>query len=108
MTFVFVMLAWVFFRAQNFTDAVYIISHMFFEITAKINYAGFSAVRKLSAALSIAVLFLWEYLSLKSDLITRVTSCRNIVIRYACYFMLLTLVLLFRAAEQVEFVYFQF
>ena len=107
-TFVFVMLAWVFFRSQNFSDASYVITHMFTGITDRISYPKFSALRKFSAALTIFVLMVWEYFSLKYDVITGVTSCKSGVVRYGVYFLLLTLIILFRAAAPVDFVYFQF
>ncbi len=107
-TFVFVMTAWIFFRSQSFSDAGYILTHILNGITDKVSYPGFTGVRKLSAAVTIVVLMFWEIASLKCDVIAEVTSCKSAVVRYGVYFMILTLIILFRAVAPVEFVYFQF
>ena len=108
-TFVFVMLAWVFFRTQNFSEALYVLRSIFSsDITCSVNYFEFSMLRRIAAALTITMLMIWDYFSLKYDVIVHVTSCRNAALRYTFYFMLLTWILLFRALAPVDFVYFQF
>ena len=107
-TFVFVMLGWVFFRTQNFSEALYVIRSIFSGITGGIYFYEFSRLRKAAAGLCIIILMLWDYFSLKYDVIAEITSCRSAILRYAFYFMLLTLLLLLRALAPVDFVYFQF
>ena len=107
-TFVFVMLGWVFFRTQNFSEALYVIRSIFSGITGGIYFYEFSRLRKAAAGLCIIILMLWDYFSLKYDVIAEITSYRSAILRYAFYFMLLTLLLLLRALAPVDFVYFQF
>ena len=107
-TFMFVMLGWIFFRAQTLSEAVYIIRSIFSGINGRVYFFEFSGLRKTASVLCIIMLMLWDYFSLKHDVIAEITSCMSSVIRYSFYFLLLTLLLLLRALAPVEFVYFQF
>ena len=107
-TFLFAMFAWIFFRTQSFGEALYVIRSIFAGITGKVKFYEFSVLRKTALVLSVSILALWDYFSLKYDVIAKITSCKFAVIRYACYLLLLTLILLLRALAPVDFVYFQF
>ena len=110
------MLAWVFFRAQSITEAVYVFTHMFNGFTNLFYYIkfGLDAVGiywkdDLAAPVLVtAMLFVWDYLSLKRDLIASVTSSQYYVLRYAFYFMLMNAVMFLRGVINGDFVYFQF
>ncbi len=115
-TFTFVMLAWVFFRANSIGEAVYVIGNIFTGISDVRTYitdAGYrvfeiSIIDKLLAFLTILALVLWDWVSLKRDIIMRITMKRSWGMRYAFYFGLLTAILILRATDATEFVYFQF
>ena len=115
-TFVFVMAAWVFFRAQSISDAMYVLRNLFTGITdirMYLIYDGYerlmlSNIDKLYAMLGVLILALWDCISLKNDLIARITFTKSSVLRYAFYFGLLTALLCMRAIGITDFVYFQF
>ena len=56
----------------------------------------------------LSILFIWDYISLKRDIILTVTSCKVPMLRLVFYIGLISLVLLFRTISNAEFVYFQF
>ncbi|MBQ7544196.1 MAG: MBOAT family protein [Synergistaceae bacterium] len=115
-TFAFVMLAWVFFRAGSLNDAVYVAGNLFTglsDVKAYFIYYGYKCFEipnmdKLSMLVNVIILALWDWYSLKLDLLARVTMKKSPVLRYACYFGLLTILLLTEATAPVSFVYFQF
>lgn len=112
--FVFCMFAWVFFRANNINEALYVFMNMF---SGTINTAwfrnGFKYVymnmrNLMHVSFCLIVLFIWDYLSLKRDIISRITSCRVPALRFAFCIGLISLVILFRTISNAVFVYFQF
>ena len=105
-TFLSVMLAWVFFRAQSLGEAVYVFTHIF--IPVKGGNLGISNVRKLLIGLLLLIMFVYDYISIKHDAVMHVTSTRNMILRYMAYFGLLTMIILLKAAKPAIFVYFQF
>ncbi len=119
-TFVFVMLGWVLFRAQSLGDAVYVFGHMFTNLFAGISdtktYFLTEGLEKLAIfkmetceiLLPIILLTVWDYVSLHRDVINCITSHKNSIVRYSLYFCLVTLLLLLRSTRPTEFVYFQF
>ncbi|MBQ3758941.1 MAG: hypothetical protein II876_05690, partial [Synergistaceae bacterium] len=115
-TFVFVMMAWVFFRANSISEAFYAFGNIFTGITDVREYVADNGYRvfgipladKVSAFLSILALCLWDWASLKRDVIISVTLKKSSVLRYAFYFVLLTALLVMRAIDTTDFVYFQF
>lgn len=114
-TFTFCMFAWVFFRTQNFSEAVYAFSNICNGIGTVIAYLhdgfsniGMSKLNLFSLCFPLCVLSVFDYFSLKNDVITDVSKVTNSVARYAFYFGLLTLIIFFRSVSNTEFVYFQF
>ena len=116
-TFVFVMLAWVFFRAQNLSDAVYVFSSVLNGISQHIYYLriGFNNLRIervafISVSVLIFILFIYDGYSayVKRDAMERI-SCGRITVRWLMY-LGLGLIVLFLSPKGVatEFVYFQF
>ena len=115
MTFTFCMFAWVFFRAQNLNEAIYVFGNMFRGISMHLEYLhkGFVDIKmdKISLALFLipfSVMALFEYFSLTKDTIIRVSSLKKPFLRYVFYFGLVTLLIMLRAINNTEFVYFQF
>ena len=118
MTFIFVSLAWIFFRANNVSEAVYIFSNLFtginnlWEYFAINGYKVFEIDRlvKIQLTLSIAALFIYDYESLKYDVINKISSL-NLLARWFVYeFLVMSTVFIyiFFAANNVNFIYFQF
>ena len=106
LTFGFVMLAWVFFRAQNLTEALYIFGHMFSRTSGV--KLGMNTTAKIAAFIPLVLLFVNDCISLKSDAIDFLNR-RGFALRWTAYLALgLMVVFLSPKDIAVEFVYFQF
>ena len=105
-TFMFVMLAWVFFRAQTLSEAMYIFGHIFLPV--KGGYLGMNNSAKIAAVLALLLLFLYDYISLKTDAID-CFSKHSLYVRWAGY-VALGLVVVFLSPKDIatDFIYFQF
>lgn len=121
LTFLFVSVTWIFFRANKISDAGYILTHLLDGITNPIAYLadGYQAFRSagmvqasglktlITSLLCILVLLIHDYLEQKNDVWQRIGALKK-PIRYAVYFLLLFAVLYGRQLGEYEFVYFQF
>lgn len=112
--FIFTSFAWIFFVSNSLSDAVYVISHMFSGITSPVSYlhngfssVGFTAPNRNIILIFIALLGVYDYLSMKRNVIDLISK-QKAGIRYLIYLILLCVILLFRATRPAEFVYFQF
>ncbi len=105
-TFVFVMLGWVLFRAQSLGDAVYVFGHMF--LPSGETPLGINNSTILAAGLSVLMLFVYDYVSLKSDAIA-FFSRKNLYVRWVGYVVFGLMVVFFSQKDMAaEFIYFQF
>lgn len=113
--FVFVCFAWIFFRAQNFSEAIFVIKNMFAGIGEPLNYfmQGISDIgmSEMRFAVCIGVylipLAIYDYASLKTDVITWVSK-KPAVIRHMFYGATVAIIMFLHAIGEVSFVYFQF
>lgn len=114
-TFLAVCFAWIFFRANNLTDAWRIISNSFSGITDLEQYLKTAVIcldmtygHMAYIGIPILLLAVYDYASLKTDVIAYISS-RKIWIRYPAYILFLLLILLFsEKGVSTEFYYFQF
>lgn len=115
--FVFVTLAWIFFRADNLPDAVYVLTHLLtgFEIA---HPGSFLAEGMLAIVMDwelfwrdllvyILPLAVYDMFSLKTD-ISAWLGQRNLFIRCAYIAAVLAVILIYGYVGQSTFVYFQF
>lgn len=115
LTFCLVCIAWIFFRANSIQDALWILSRLFWDIGRPLNYLKTAAicldlsyVSMAGMALSAAILFIYDVVSLKRDVI-RLISKAWAPLRYAAYVLLLVSIALFSyKGIATEFIYFQF
>lgn len=115
LTFMAVCLAWVFFRADSVSHAWRIISLSFHEIGNPYNYfrtavicLDMSYVYMIYLSIPILLLTIYDYASLKRDVIAWISS-RKPWVRYPVYIFLLLIILLFsEKGVSTEFYYFQF
>lgn len=112
--FILVCLAWVFFRANSFSDALYVFRHMLDGLLEPVNYIrqashdmNIPIKRACQLSLYLLILLIYDYASLKGDVIAWVSRQRGIL-RYAIYFALLTFVIFNRSVAKSDFIYFQF
>ena len=117
LVFGFTTFAWIFFRAETFQDAIYVLSHMFDGIRQPAVYFSFSSlytglglnlVTLLGMVCSLVMLMLFDYASLKKDVLKSVGQ-QKIVVRWVIY-IAFVIFLTFNVpiTSGQEFIYFQF
>lgn len=112
--FLFCCFAWIFFRANTPKEANLIIANLLYGITNPIEYIlngfygiGLSMETFIIPLISILILTLYDFFSLKTDVIQWISS-KHIIIRYSVYLAMLVFIMLFKASGEATFVYFQF
>lgn len=101
-TFSFVCFAWIFFRANNLTDAIYIVTHLFIDLNCLIwiKEYGITKVELIVSIFYIFFLVIAETISIE--------RIKNQLLRWLIYLFVIWSILIFRVAEQINFIYFQF
>jgi D-alanyl-lipoteichoic acid acyltransferase DltB (MBOAT superfamily) len=116
-TFVLVCFAWIFFRANNISDAGFIISHLFtgWEIALefeKLKFLvlslGLNESQFIIAIVSICIMELVHFIQRQRGSIRSLLSAQPIFFRWAAYYGLIFGIALFGQLEAQEFIYFQF
>ena len=114
LVFAVVCFAWIFFRADSFADAWYVITHLLSGISSPVRYLkdgigilDLKPLIRFSIGLSIGLLAVYDAASLKTDVIGWV-SRRPFVLRYAIYAGLIAWIYFGKSAQGAAFVYFQF
>lgn len=115
LVFMLMSITWVFFRASNLHDALYIFRHMYDGITNLRSYIvsglysfGVKAPYLLTMlAIYLIPLFIIDYINVKHDALT-ILNNKPMAIRYLAYFVLLLMILLLHYVGEVNFIYFQF
>ena len=110
LVFVFCNLTWVFFRATNFSDAVYVLNNAFLGISGLrlTSHIGLSKLKLLFCFVNIGIIALFDFFSLKVDVLS--LAEKHTVIAVIASYALLGLIfiaLLFGNGAN-QFVYFQF
>lgn len=112
--FIFCTFAWVFFRANNIGEVGYIISNMFVGISSPLKYMFYGCVDigmgipgLVRIIISLTLLFLFDFASLKLDVIDWIGK-QKVVVRYISYVSIILLIVCFSYSGSAEFVYFQF
>lgn len=113
--FAFTSFGWIFFVSKSLGDAVYVISNLFTGITSPIEYLmnglldiSITAAEVACLAVSVGVLFAYDYLSLKRDVIAGLSS-HNQIVRWVIYSLFLVwLIMNVPVNHASEFIYFQF
>ena len=108
-------MALIFFRANSIDDALWVISRLFWDASRPINYLktaviclDMSYVQLVAMWLPVLLLGIYDYLSLKYDVI-REFSRLKFFIRWPAYVLLLIAIILFSPKGiATEFIYFQF
>jgi D-alanyl-lipoteichoic acid acyltransferase DltB (MBOAT superfamily) len=101
-----VMVAWVFFRANNISDAAYIITH-FFSGLHHMPYLGSSAFETTLGLFFIIVLYVIEFINYKNSGSFDIAASMPVTLRWATYVSLVMIILLL-GISSMQFIYFQF
>lgn len=113
--FAFTCFAWIFFRAQTFSEALYVIKNLFGGILTPITYVlngyadiGMPKEDVLAYSCIILILCIFDYLSLRQDVYERIGKMKTPV-RWSLYFIIIWLIIIFTPVTSgSEFIYFQF
>lgn len=112
--FLFCSFAWLFFRADSISDALYIMSNALDGIKQPFLYMkeGFLELEigihdVMLLTILVGIVFIYDFFSTKTDVIEWVGR-QKIFIRYGFYLGILTLILCFRSSGKAVFIYFQF
>lgn len=115
LTFCFATFAWIFFRAESISDAFYVITHMFVglknpsQYVSQIDvYLGIDKLTLLGMSISVVLLAIYDYLSLKMDVLDCLGKKKTYV-RW-CIYVVFIIFLIFNipVTSGQEFIYFQF
>ena len=118
LTFILVTVAWIFFRADTLSDAWYVISHMFRNcqyflpyLREGYDFLGLTKLKLLGLLLPVALLAVFDYFSLKMDVIDRIGQWKTWQ-RWLLYVAFVSVTICMVAASygnvSQEFIYFQF
>jgi len=106
-TFILVNIAWIFFRANSISDAIYILTHLFSNLSLANITIGLGLSGLIVAIGSIifmeVVHAMQEHFRMRTFL-----SNKTVWLRWAVYSILILSILLFGVFKQVKFIYFQF
>ncbi len=104
-TFALIAFTWIFFRADSFSDAFYIISNMFGSSVGDLS--KISDFRKYIAIGSTILLFVIEFL-MKKEKITEWYVKAPSAVRLISYACMVFIIVVFGAYDNKSFIYFQF
>lgn len=114
-TFLLICFTWIFFRANTWDDAMWIISRLFWDASHPLNYLRTAAIcldlsplAGFGMCLSVVILGIYDYYSLKCDVIKEISK-QKCFVRWPLYVLLLVVIALFsEKGVATEFIYFQF
>ncbi len=114
-TFSLVCFAWIFFRANSISDAIYLVSNLFagwgnvFTAKAAENIAFWKPLRfeLVVSLISIGILLFVELLERRGNIIDRFSE-KPVWVRWPVYYSLIVSILLFGNFGSKQFIYFQF
>lgn len=113
--FLLCSIAWIFFVSNSVSDAFYVILHLLSGIHSPIVYLkegylamGMSKDDVLFTSISVMILALFDYFSLKVDVINCI-SAQKVAIRWLIYCAFsIWLIMNIPGSNSMEFIYFQF
>lgn len=110
--FIFCSYAWIFFRAQSITEALFLITNSFTidfsQIIPQFKAIGLNKYNMIIISLSLFILFYFDFINQRHDVIIKISKL-NIFARYSIYLLLIILIIFFTPYNSnSEFIYFQF
>jgi D-alanyl-lipoteichoic acid acyltransferase DltB (MBOAT superfamily) len=103
-TFAFVSISWIFFRANNVHDGFYVLSSIL-----KLHGPLFIDATNITySIMGILILLIIEFRQEYSGEKFKFMNNENVVVRYSIYLMLIFLIIIFGVFDGGQFIYFQF
>ncbi len=118
-TFFLVCFAWIFFRANNLSDALYIIMNSLnnlsslFQNIQQYNYIKINimfqqnAIQYLITMILLFVTFIFHFLIDKRELLNHIFQ-KPAAIRWAFYYVIIIAIMIFSQTDTAQYIYFQF
>lgn len=106
-TFHLVTFAWIFFRANTLSDAIYIISNLFSDVKIQLSNLGLDAFEFKIALALICLLTIVQFAQLK-NFSYKILIERSRILRWSTYYFLFMGILLLGKFGKSQFIYFQF
>ena len=115
-TFLLIDFAWIFFRANSWADAMYVVGNMFSDfslvftsgyLATALEAIGYYANNGTAIVLCTVLMLLVEVWEGKGQLVDRINRCAAPV-RWVFYYGIILLILFFGYFGQSQFIYFQF
>lgn len=116
-----VLIGWIFFRANSFSDAIFICTHLFTgisDVLRKISEIGISpgifnygfelSIKEMVIGLTAIIILGVHHLLQRKGSVTEQLKLKPIWLRWAIYYTLFISILVFGYLEPNEFIYFQF
>src|SRR3989339_1810987 len=106
-TFILINIAWIFFRANNLPDAIYIIKNIFTEMNFNINGINIG-VGWTELIMAIGVILFMEFIHLIEEhkSIREFLDSKPKALRWSIYLIIIYMILIFGVFEKSEFIYF--
>ena len=109
--FHFVLFAWIFFRANNLSDAIYVIRNLFSSLTINLSELtlGLSGIHELYIAIYSIIFIILVHIYLEFTETYKKTLRYNAILRWSFYIALIWVIVLFGVYDgNANFIYFQF
>jgi alginate O-acetyltransferase complex protein AlgI len=107
-TFALVCFAWIFFRANTFSDALYVISHIITDVPSTRGFLVGMGRREFAVLiLSISAMEIVQVTQRRKDILALLAS-QPTWVRWTIYYCLVFAILLFGQFGRKQFIYFQF
>ncbi len=108
-TFILVTIGWIFFRANTLSDAVYILTHLFQDISFS-SKGIIKGVDWLDLSIAFGAILFMELIHLIQEhrSIRQFLDNKPLLLRWSIYLAIILLILLFGVFNGTKFIYFQF
>ena len=109
LTISFFSFSLIFFRANTFNDAIYVITHLFKNIALKLGGLNMGLERKefFIAIIGVLILELLQYIKGRGFTQEKLNA-KPVFIRWSLYYFLICSILFFANSSSTQFIYFQF
>ncbi|MBF0360694.1 MAG: MBOAT family protein [Oligoflexia bacterium] len=118
-TFILVNIAWIFFRANNLSDAVFIFNKIFFSNHSSIEikneliiplqnmFASSLDLPIIMIVLPISILITYILIKIK-EIKSNFNSCAWVPLKSSIFYIIILSIMIFKVSKYAEFIYFQF
>ena len=104
-TFLLILVGWVFFRANNLKDALYIVTHLFSDLSL----SGLTILGREQFVIASSLILLLLYIEFWQErLNVHEFFSKKVFLKWSFYLAIILIILFFGIFQQKDFIYFQF